>query len=42
MNKNEKIMIGILVIITAIVIIVAIARKKDSKQEIAEETNTQQ
>ena len=42
MNKNEKIMIGILVIITAIVIIVAIARKKDSKQEIAEETNTQE
>lgn len=42
MNKKEKIMIGILVILTAIVIIIAMTRNKQNKQEIAEEAKTQE
>lgn len=42
MKKNEKLIIGVLVAITAVVIIVAITRNNKDKQEVATETKTQE
>ena len=42
MKKNEKTIIGVLVAITIVVIIVALTRNKDNKQEIAETKTEEQ